>query len=96
MVLGFPRPKRVRARSRQSAAQRPMQRPAGVLSARELEVLRHLATGMPNKQIARELGISESTVRNHLSLIFKKLSATNRVEAVMSALRVGLVAFLSD
>jgi len=51
---------------------------------------------MPNKQIARELGISESTVRNHLSLIFKKLSATNRVEAVMSALRVGLVAFLSD
>ncbi len=89
-MLGFPEAKRGRARS---AAARPMERPAGVLSARELEVVRHLATGMPNKQIARELGISESTVRNHLSLIFKKLRATNRLEAVMSALRVGLVVF---
>ena len=96
MVLGFPEAKRGRARSGRSAQARPGERSAGVLSTRELEVLRHLATGMPNKQIARELGISESTVRNHLSLIFKKLSATNRVEAVMSALRVGLVAFLSD
>jgi len=48
---------------------------------------------MPNKEIAHELGISERTVRNHLSQIFKKLHATNRVEAVISALRVGLVIF---
>ncbi len=91
-MLGFPETKR-RARSSQPALAQPAQRSAGVLSTRELQVMKHLATGMPNKQIARELGIRESTVRNHLSQIFKKLHATNRLEAVLSALRQGLVVF---
>jgi len=92
-VLGFPEAKRGRARSGQAASARPSQPSNGGLSAREHEVLKHLAVGMPNKEIAHELGISERTVRNHLSQIFKKLHATNRVEAVISALRVGLVIF---
>ncbi len=46
---------------------------------------------MSNKQIARGLGISERTVRNHLSQIFRKVRASNRTEAVMNALKVGLL-----
>ncbi len=89
-MLGFPGAKHGRARSGRPASARPSQRSNGGLSAREFEVLKHLAMGMPNKEIARALGISERTVRNHLSQIFKKLHATNRVEAVISALKVGL------
>jgi len=61
------------------------------LSSREREVLEQVAIGRSNKQVARGLGISESTVRNHLSRIFNKLGAANRTEAVMKALRVGLL-----
>jgi DNA-binding NarL/FixJ family response regulator len=61
------------------------------LSHRELHVLAHVADGMSNKQIARRLGISEKTVRNHLSRVFNKLTATNRTEAVMHAMRIGLL-----
>jgi len=60
------------------------------LSIRELEVLKHVAVGLSNKQIARRLGISEKTVRNHLSRVFSKLQATNRTEAVMTAMRLGI------
>jgi len=65
----------------------------GVLSSREMFVLRQVAVGLSNKQIARRLGISEKTVRNHLSRVFSKLRATNRTEAVMNAMRVGLQLF---
>ncbi|HET7421843.1 MAG TPA: response regulator transcription factor [Candidatus Dormibacteraeota bacterium] len=61
-----------------------------VLSSRELHVLRQVASGLSNKQIAGRLGISEKTVRNHLSRVFNKLRATNRTEAVMNAMRVGI------
>jgi len=61
------------------------------LSLRELHVLKQVAAGLSNKQIARRLGISEKTVRNHLSRVFSKLGATNRTEAVMGAVRAGLV-----
>jgi DNA-binding NarL/FixJ family response regulator len=61
------------------------------LSLRELHVLNHVATGLSNKQIARRLGISEKTVRNHLSRVFSKLGATNRTEAVIHAIQAGLV-----
>lgn len=61
------------------------------LSIRELNVLRQVAAGLSNKQIARTLGISEKTVRNHLTRVFSKLGATNRTEAVISAIRTGLV-----
>ncbi len=61
------------------------------LSIREAEVLGHVADGMSNKEIARHLGISRTTVRNHLSHAFSKLRASNRTAAVASAIRSGLL-----
>jgi DNA-binding NarL/FixJ family response regulator len=61
------------------------------LSSRELNVLGLVARGLSNKQIAIKLGISDKTVRNHLSRIFRKLDAGNRTQAVMNAMRVGLL-----
>ncbi len=61
------------------------------LSKRELNVLEKVAAGFSNKQIARLLGISEKTVRNHLSKAFTKLGVTNRTEAVMHALHAGFL-----
>lgn len=55
------------------------------LTARQAEVLRLLGTGGTNKEIARELGISPATVKNHLDAMFSKMGATNRVQAVMMA-----------
>lgn len=64
----------------------------GPLTDRELEVLGLLATGMANKQIALELGISEHTVKFHVSSIYTKLGVTNRTEAVRAGLRGGWIA----
>ncbi len=61
------------------------------LSIREINVLNLVARGLSNKQIATNLGISDKTVRNHLSRIFRKLDAGNRTQAVMNAMRVGLL-----
>jgi DNA-binding NarL/FixJ family response regulator len=60
-----------------------------VLTAREMDVLRCAATGLGNKQIATELGLSARTVQTHLTRIFAKLSVTSRTEAVLYALRQG-------
>ena len=67
----------------------PERRPE--ISRRELSVLSSVAAGQSNKQIGRLLGISQKTVRNHLSRIFHKLRAGNRTEAVMKAMRLGLL-----
>ncbi len=61
------------------------------VSKRELSVLTQVAAGQSNKQIGKLLGISAQTVRNHMSRIFHKLGASNRTEAVMSAMRLGLL-----
>lgn len=61
-----------------------------VLSARELEVLQHVATAMSNRQIAVRLGITENTVKRHLRNIFGKLDAVSRIDAVNKAQQVGL------
>ena len=61
------------------------------VSRRELTVLGHVADGLSNKQIARRLGISERTVRNHLAHVFSKLHATNRTEAVIMLVHAGLL-----
>jgi pimeloyl-ACP methyl ester carboxylesterase/DNA-binding CsgD family transcriptional regulator len=63
----------------------------GVLSAREIEVLRLLAAGRSNQQIADELVISLNTVRRHVSNIFDKTGVANRAEAATYAARNGLV-----
>lgn len=63
----------------------------GVLSAREREVLAHMAEGLANKQIAGRLGISEHTVKAHVAAIFGKLHAGTRAEAVVTAARRGLL-----
>ncbi len=61
------------------------------LSARELDVLRGMAEGLSNKQIARTLGISEHTVKFHINAILGKLNAQSRTEAVVRATRAGLI-----
>lgn len=64
----------------------------GPLTDRELEVLGLLAKGLANKQIAVALGISEHTVKFHVSSIYTKLNVTNRTEAVRAGLRGGWIA----
>ena len=63
--------------------------PAG-LTDRELEVLRLIARGMSNKQIARELVVSEKTVKTHVSNILAKLHLDDRTQAALYAVREGL------
>ncbi|HEY7199072.1 MAG TPA: response regulator transcription factor, partial [Candidatus Dormibacteraeota bacterium] len=61
------------------------------LTEREGEVLRLLARGLANKEIGRDLGISEDTVKTHVSRILAKLGAQSRTQAVLHAMRAGLV-----
>ena len=66
-------------------------RPAGgvELTAREREVLRLVVDGMANKQIARRLGISEKTVKGHLTNLFQRIGVTDRTQAALWAERTG-------
>jgi DNA-binding CsgD family transcriptional regulator len=64
---------------------------AANLSARELEVLRLLAGGSSNKEIARTLGISSHTVKFHVAAILEKLHASTRTEAAIEGVRLGLL-----
>ncbi len=74
------------------AMQRRLSQPAGPsLSAREKEVLGLLVEGLSAGQIARRLFISESTIKTHIGKIYDKLGAGNRAQAVMAAVRLGLV-----
>ena len=61
------------------------------LTNREVEILKLLASGMANKQIAYRLKISEKTVRNHVSNTYEKLGINDRAQAVLYAVRKGLV-----
>ncbi|HEU4324058.1 MAG TPA: response regulator transcription factor [Roseiflexaceae bacterium] len=78
----------VAARLLQQAAAPPLPEP---LTERELEVLRLLAQGRQNKEIADSLTISERTVKFHVSGILAKLDAGNRTEAVARAAQLGLI-----
>ena len=62
------------------------------LSERERDVLKVLATGASNADIAGRLFLSETTVKTHISAVFTKLGTRNRVEAALAAFRAGLVA----
>jgi DNA-binding CsgD family transcriptional regulator len=62
------------------------------ISDRELEVLRELAAGHSNKEIARRLDVSPNTVKTHVARLFEKLGASRRTEAIRRARELGLVA----
>ncbi len=66
------------------------QRLIGQLSEREREVLRLLANGLGNAEIAQTLFLSEGTVKNYVSMIFSKLGVTDRTQAAILAIRAGL------
>ena len=72
-----------------AAAYAPGPAPLG-LTPRQMEVLRCVIQGKPNKSIARELDISEGTVKAHLSAVMQSLGARNRTEAVYAAAKLGL------
>jgi DNA-binding NarL/FixJ family response regulator len=61
------------------------------LTPREIEILEYIAQGFLNKQIAAELGISEQTIKNHVTSILRKLNANARTEAVVVAIKQGLI-----
>jgi DNA-binding NarL/FixJ family response regulator len=65
--------------------------PESELSSREREVLQHLVGGMTNKEIATLLGITEATVKCHVSTILMRLNVSDRTQAVVTALQRGLV-----
>src|SRR5438067_2440467 len=69
----------------------PTQRSADLLSEREFDVLRLAARGLPNKEIARRMGLSIRTVHSHLANIFTKMHVGSRTEAVLLALREGII-----
>ncbi|MEV6983884.1 response regulator transcription factor [Sphaerisporangium sp. NPDC051017] len=72
-------------------AERPPQLPVPRLTEREMEVLRLVAKGMNNREIAKELFISENTVKNHVRNILEKLQLHSRMEAVVYAVRERLL-----
>ena len=80
--------------ARRDAEEEPAKHaPAPKLTEREMEVLRLVARGMNNRDIARELFISENTVKNHVRNILEKLQIHSRMEAVMIAVRQKLIEF---
>ena len=70
---------------------RAFAKPADQLSARESEVVRLVALGLRNQEIADRLGIGEATVKTHLNNILHKLALRDRVEVARYAIRVGLI-----
>jgi DNA-binding NarL/FixJ family response regulator len=68
----------------------PSVRTAGSLTQRETEILALLAEGRSNRDISRALFLSEKTVKAHLAAIFRKLSVTNRTQAAMAAVSMGI------
>jgi len=67
------------------------QRPTGLLSPRELQVLDLIAVGATNREIANELYLSHHTVKDHTSALYRKIRARNRAEAIQKAQRMGLL-----
>jgi DNA-binding CsgD family transcriptional regulator len=68
-----------------------LEAPVESLTPREYEVLRLVAEGLHNREIAERLGVTEHTVKFHLAAIFGKLGASTRTEAVQRGLRLGVI-----
>jgi len=62
-----------------------------LLSERQTEILQMIANGMSTKQVARELGITQKTVHNHLNAIYRRLDTQSLTHAVLSAVRLGII-----
>jgi len=69
----------------------PAEKPASPLTKREEEVLQLIADGCSTTEVAKQLFISGKTVKNHLASIYEKLDARDRTQAVLSAVRIGIV-----
>ncbi len=78
------------AASMLSAATEPDQ-PPELLSERQREILQMIADGLSTKQVARELGITQKTVHNHLNAIYRRLDTQSLTHAVLSAVRLGII-----
>ena len=81
----------MRPRSGTTASKTPAPSARPALTARELEVLRMMADGLPNKAIAADLGITPHTVKFHIGSILSKLDAESRTEAVTVGIRLGMI-----
>ncbi|MBM3497676.1 MAG: response regulator transcription factor [Armatimonadetes bacterium] len=73
-----------------SAGQHPPRPPRALVTGREYEVLRAVCEGFSNKELSRRLGISESTVKNHLSSIYRRTKVSGRTQLVLWAIERGL------
>ena len=62
-----------------------------LLSDRQVEILQKIANGLGTKQVARELGITQKTVHNHLNAIYRRLDTQSLTQAVLSAVRLGII-----
>jgi DNA-binding NarL/FixJ family response regulator len=62
-----------------------------LLSDRQVEILQMIANGLSTKQVARELGITQKTVHNHLNAIYRRLDTQSLTHAVLSAVRLGII-----
>ena len=88
-----PRPARCSCRRRSPRASSGKSRTGHIpaLTSRETEVLRWLAAGESNKEIARRLFVSDETIKTHVSSILAKLEVPSRTQAALYAIRVGLI-----
>jgi len=62
-----------------------------ILSPRQIEILQGIADGLSTKQVARDLGITQKTVHNHLNAIYRRLDTQSLTHAVLSAVRLGII-----
>ena len=72
-------------------AQVPLSRQRPLLTGRQIEILALLSRGDPNKSISRSLGLSEKTVKTHITAIFRALNVTNRTQAAAVGRKSGLI-----
>ena len=63
----------------------------GGLSGRELEVVRCVSMGLRNKEVAEKLGVSEATIKNHLTSVYSKLGVSDRLELILYAIHNKMV-----